>query len=97
MSIGFASIDPKVKPRYDLIPTLALEQCAMGFTQGEAVHGYSDDNYLTVSDAKLEGAIMRHLQEYRKGNPIDPETGVHHLACAANNALMLLEKTLRTE
>ena len=83
--------------RYDLIPVLALEQCAIGWTKGQEKykdHPAVGDPSTHYTDIELISKIMRHLQEYRKGEQFDSETGVHHMACVANNAMMLCEKDL---
>ena len=80
------------KLRYDLIPPTAFQECAKGWTQGQAK--YDDDHWKSLEPHVFVAKIMRHLQQYRLGESHDSETGVHHLACCANNAMMLCEKEL---
>lgn len=87
------NIEPEIpKLRYDLIPPLALQECAKGWTAGG--NKYDDDSWRSVSETKRIAKIMRHLQQYRLGEKYDKETIVHHLACVANNALMLCELSI---
>jgi len=39
--------------------------------------------------ARYEGAILRHLMAYRKGEKIDPETGLSHLYHISCNTMFL--------
>lgn len=39
---------------------------------------------------RYKAAMLRHLLEYEKGNTIDKDTGCHHLAQVAWNAIAML-------
>ena len=66
------------KPRYDLIDAEMLEGLAKVLTFGSKK--YSDDNWKKVEDgqARYYSALLRHLEASRKGEKIDPETGLPH-------------------
>lgn len=57
---------------------------------------YEKDNWQKVDKEEYERAVESHFQEYKKGNKIDPETGLSHLYhCACN--LMFLDYFDRKE
>ena len=63
---------------------------------------YSDENYMLQLedleyDKKLYAAALRHVFAWRQGKPIDDETNMHHVAHAAVDLLMLLERVLGRE
>lgn len=78
------------KLRYDLIPWQALEEAAKVLTHG--AKKYAPGNWKKVPDAKNRyyAALMRHLQEVRKGNLIDDDSGYSHLAHVLCNAMFLV-------
>ena len=57
------------KLRYDLVPTLALEEVVKVITKG--AEKYDDDNWKNVPEGRRRyyAASMRHTQEWKKGNP----------------------------
>lgn len=77
------------KLRWDLLPIDAVEDIVRVLTFG--AKKYSPNNWKKVSDPenRYYAAAMRHLAEYRKGNPIDSETGLPHLAHAGCCLLFL--------
>lgn len=83
------------KPSFSAIPQLALLEVAKGFTHGKIKYGKF--NYSGAVEAtRLTDALQRHLNQYlsfRDKNDID-ESGVHHLANVACNAMMLLDAIL---
>lgn len=69
------------KPRYGLIPPLAEEELAKVLTFG--AEKYAPDNWRKVDDlTRYVDATMRHISAYRKGEKLDGESGLHHLAHA---------------
>ena len=66
------------KLRYDLISPTVLEDLAKVLTFG--ARKYAPDNWKKVPEGKdrYYAAAMRHLQEIRKGNIIDDESGLPH-------------------
>lgn len=58
---------------------------------------YTDDGWMHVSDGerRYTDAMLRHLLREAIGEERDPETGLHHAAHAAWNALARLDLALR--
>lgn len=83
------------KLRYDLVPTLALEEVVKVITKG--AEKYDDDNWKNVPEGRRRyyAASLRHIQEWKKGNPYDEEMGTHHIANAISNLMFILEKELQ--
>ena len=89
--------DDSEKLRYDLVPPYALEQLVKVFTMG--AKKYADNNYrFGLAWSRVYAAIQRHLEGWRKGEEVDQESGVSHLAHAAWGCFALLEYSkMRTE
>ena len=70
------------KPRYGLLPPLALQEMARVLTHG--AKKYDAGNWKHVPDSKRRyfDAAQRHLWAWKEGEQIDPESGKHHLAHA---------------
>ena len=80
------------KPKFTMIPQLALKEVAKVFTHG--ADKYGEFNYSGNGDVlRYIDALHRHTNQYLTGEDID-ESGVHHLACVAANALMALDGIL---
>jgi len=78
------------KLRYDLIPPMPLGAVAFVYTMG--AHKYTDHNWRKgMAWSRVIGAMMRHLETFRKGISIDPTDGQHVLASVAWCALTLME------
>jgi hypothetical protein len=83
------------KPRMDLIPGDALIEIAKVLSYGAAK--YSDRNWEKGMDYhKLYAPIQRHLWKWWQGEELDEESGLHHLAHAACDILMLQATALRS-
>jgi hypothetical protein len=80
----------KGKLRWSLLPWAELEQVVEVLEFG--AKKYSADNWKHVEslDDRYFDALMRHLMAYRRGERIDPESGLHHLAHAACNILFMM-------
>lgn len=84
------------KPRFELLPWLALEQAA--HAMGHGAEKYDDHNYMHgegLAWGRLYGATCRHLAAFHRGETQDPDSGLHPLSHAAASVLMLLELVLR--
>lgn len=80
------------KLRWDLLPVEALEQVIRVFMYG--AQKYSDHNWTYgMKWSKHFNAALRHLSSFWKGEDIDPESGLHHMAHAAACALIVLQYT----
>jgi len=91
--------DDNEKVRMELIDMdfpRALEAIGKIATHGAAK--YSDGGWLKVSkaEARYQGAMRRHLIKHNRGEIIDPEFGLTHLAHAAWNAMAILELQMRS-
>lgn len=70
------------KARYDLMPPQTLSEVVAVLTFGAKKYG--DENWREVPDAlrRYYAAAMRHIEAFRRGEMLDPETGEPHLAHA---------------
>jgi len=82
------------KPDYSLTPWAALEEVVKVLTYG--AKKYSRDNWQHVTPFKERylAAALRHIVAYARGETIDPESGLHHLAHAATSLCYLTEKDM---
>lgn len=77
------------KNRYDLIDAYALEELAKTYTYG--VIKYEDHNWRKgMKFSRIFGAIMRHTWAFWKGEDLDKESGLPHMAHAAWGCFTLL-------
>lgn len=89
------------KPRYSLLPVLALDETVKVLTYGSIK--YEDFNWMKVEkpNDRFFSAAQRHLWSWQKGEKIDPESNTNHLANAITNLMFMLElelaKTNETE
>ena len=82
------------KPAWDLFPFDALNEVAKVLEYGK--RKYAAHNWSKGMDwGRMFGACLRHLAAWGRGENIDPESGLLHLAHAACCALMLLALTMR--
>jgi len=79
------------KLEYGLLPPLALEETVKVLTFG--AQKYERDNWKKVPDSKRRyfDALQRHLWSWKKGEKLDPESGMHHLAHAMCCLMFLYE------
>jgi hypothetical protein len=76
------------KPRWDLLPMDVVEQGVLGFTHGAAK--YAPNNWRKgMRWGRLYGALQRHLTAFWRGEDIDKDSGLQHLALAQCELLML--------
>jgi hypothetical protein len=77
------------KSRYDLIDPYALEQVIQIYTFG--CNKYEDHNWRKgMKWSRVFGALMRHCWAFWRGEEIDPESKLPHMAHAAWNCLTLI-------
>lgn len=82
------------KVMMQLMPPDAMEKIAEVFTHG--AEKYESWNYLEgdgIELTRLKGALDRHMNEWMKGNDIDPDSGKTHLAHAGCCVMMMLQIT----
>ena len=78
------------KLRFDLIPTIALEELALAYTIGARKYPLAPAVDTTTDDEEF-AAIMRHLVAWRKGTMRDTE-GHHHLAAVSARCFKLIAR-----
>lgn len=82
--------DTKGKTRLELVLPSTIEWLGRIRTYG--VQKYKDpDNWKKVPKDQYVGAAMRHFEKYRKGEYLDDESGMPHLAHAMCNLMFLLD------
>jgi len=84
------SAESASKPRLELLPGAALEQIAEVLTYGAAK--YEAHNWCRGARwGRYFAALLRHLFAWWRGEDLDPETGMSHLAHAGCCLLFLME------
>lgn len=85
---------PRMSLLFDGCPN-ALEAVASVLTFG--AEKYAAHSWQTVPEGeeRYKSALLRHLTAVGKGEELDSESNLHHLAHAACNALFILELELR--
>lgn len=77
------------KIRLDLLPVESLEEIAKVLSFG--AKKYEDWNWAKgFKWSRLLGATMRHLFSFARGEDVDPESGLSHLAHAGCCVLFLI-------
>ncbi len=75
------------KPRLELVPAGTETRIAMVMAQ--ALEKYTVNSWLDVEPRRFIGALMRHLEAYREGENIDPDSGLPHIDHVMTNAVFL--------
>lgn len=80
--------DDAGKDRWSLMPD-EIDDVVRVLMHGAGIYG--DHNWKLVKDAQTRyyDAIMRHIRAWKRGEVLDPESGLPHLAHVACNALFL--------
>lgn len=82
------------KDRWDLLPIDATESVVKVLTRG--AQKYAARNWERGMNWSIcQASMMRHLAAWSKGERIDKESGLPHMAHVACNALFLLAYELR--
>lgn len=78
------------KLRWELLPMEEVEDIVKVFHYG--AKKYAPDSWKNIPDGfeRYRAALMRHMMAYLKGERIDPESGLQHLAQVAWNAIAML-------
>jgi len=82
--------DDMEKPMLSLIEPAFIEGVAKILTIGAKKYGL--DNWKTIpieEERRYKDALLRHINEYMKGNKLDNETHESHLYHAACNLMFL--------
>ena len=79
------------KPRYDLLPPVAIDLMAQAMTFG--AKKYKPEGWRTVPDAlqRYQAALLRHSFAMLRGELNDPESGLPHAAHAMCCAAFIAE------
>lgn len=79
------------KVRFSLVPSKS--QLAVVKVLEYGAQKYSPDNWRYVDDipTRYYDAMMRHVYAYRAGEPLDPESGLPHLAHAICCLMFIME------
>lgn len=85
---------PRMALLFDGCPN-ALEAVASVLTFGAQKYAAHSWQSVPEGEERYKSALLRHLTAVGKGEELDPESGLHHLAHAACNALFILELALR--
>ncbi|MES9299123.1 dATP/dGTP diphosphohydrolase domain-containing protein, partial [Cutibacterium acnes] len=75
----------------------ALEAVGQVLTFGAQKYAAHSCQTVPEGEERYKSALLRHLLAVGKGEAIDPESNLHHLAHAACNALFILELELRKQ
>lgn len=78
------------KLRYDLIPPEIDKALAEVLTYG--CMKYKENSWQGIETKRYYAALIRHLQAWREGEKIDPESGLPHLSHALTNLAFILFK-----
>ena len=78
------------KNRLDLIEPEFIEAVGNVLTFGAEEYGPNNWQKVDGAEDRYYAAAMRHLMAYRKGEKIDPESKLPHLAHVATNMMFLL-------
>lgn len=78
------------KRRFSLLPTSALLAIVDVLEHG--AQKYAPDNWKRVEGGsqRYGDALLRHFYAWRQGETLDQDSGLHHLAHVACNAIFLL-------
>ena len=77
------------KPRMDLIAPELLEEVGKVLAYGAEKYGVRNWE-LGMDWGRPYAAALRHMNAWQRGEDVDPETGLSHMAHAACNLMMLL-------
>jgi len=92
MSVGEKHDSEKI--RYDLLPFEAVDEVVKVLTFG--AEKYAADNWKSVEDGERRyiAAALRHISAHQRGELIDAESGLSHLAHATTCMVFLLSGEL---
>lgn len=77
------------KNRLDLIEPEFIEGVGQVLTGGAEKYGANNWQGLDNAEDRYYAAAMRHLLAYRRGEKVDPESGLSHLYHVACNMMFL--------
>lgn len=74
-----------------LIPPASMEATAWALKYGADKYGIRNWREARIKSSTYEGAIMRHLNAWRGGEDMDPDSGILHLGLISANVAILLD------
>lgn len=77
------------KLQYSLIPPETTKALAEVLTFGASKYGPNNWQLVEEGNRRYLDALFRHLEAYRAGEDVDPESGMSHLAHALTNVAFL--------
>ncbi len=79
------------KPRYDLLPPIAIDELAKVLTFG--AEKYAPNSWQNVEDGlnRYRAALLRHTFAIQRGELYDPESGLLHASHAQCCAAFIVE------
>ena len=77
----------KGKPRWSLLPWEVIELVVLVLSHGASKYG--DYNWQKVEQERYWSALFRHLVAHKKGELLDKETNLPHLAHALTNLIFI--------
>jgi hypothetical protein len=91
---SFGRKDDQDKLMYDLLDPKFEDAIVEILTHG--AKKYAKDNWKKVEpfEDRYYSALRRHLAAWRKGEMIDPDSGLHHLAHCATNIYFLYMRSI---
>lgn len=78
------------KLRYDLVLPEFEDMVAAALTFGANTYGANTWQNIDNAENRYYAALRRHISAWRKGEKLDPESGLSHLAHAASNLMFLM-------
>lgn len=85
------------KPRYSLVPVTAFDEVVKVLTFGAQKYAPNNWRYVENAYERYFDALQRHVWAWKRGEQVDPESGLHHLAHAICSAMFIIELELGKE
>lgn len=85
------------KLRWSLLPLDGVEDIVKILEFGAKKYGVDNWKYLENGNERYFDALIRHLVAWKKGETVDSESGLNHLAHAGCNILFLLHLSKQDE
>lgn len=83
--------DDSGKRDWTLLPLDAMEQVVLVLEHGERKYGRNNWKKLEHLESRYQKALWRHLVALTKGESLDPETKLPHLAHLVCSALFIMQ------
>ena len=85
------------KLRWELLPIPLMEKLVEVYEFGANKYGPNTWQELEDGEDRYLGAMFRHLNAHKKGEKIDPESGLLHVQHMAWNAIAIMYTVLHKE